>query len=122
MVQPLVRDRSYHLVQYRRVVVGSEVVAWLAGRVGAWLARLAESAHGVHYPTACTGSATTGSDDDATIRAGCVRMVQEMVDARLLRHVFDDHDFRDAYLFYRFAADEAAMEAERDRRMAARNY
>lgn len=40
-------------------------------------------------------------------RSEAVGVGQRMLEQGLLRHVLDEHAFEDAYLFYRFAADEA---------------
>jgi hypothetical protein len=67
----LVSTRKYHMMSYEDVVVGSEVVDWMA------------------------------KDDPSLSRADCVAKGQALMDAKLLCHVTDEHQFEDGWIFYR---------------------
>jgi glutaredoxin len=71
-----VKDRSYHLRKYKRVFVGKDAVTWLV-----------ENGH-------------------ATSREEAVALGNEMHSRHFFHHVANEHEFRDAELFYRFLADE----------------
>jgi phosphatidylinositol 3,4,5-trisphosphate-dependent Rac exchanger 2 protein len=85
--QGLVADRLFHLKTYPKCMVGSEMVDWL----------IADTSTGPYL-------------ERRTIsREECIQRFQSLVDAKLLHHVKDEHQFEDAMLFYRFYADEAEI-------------
>jgi hypothetical protein len=80
----LVADRLYHLVPYPQCMVGSEMVDWLIA------------------------DTSTGSflEKKSMSRNECVQRFQSLIDAKLLHHVKDEHQFEDSTLYYRFYVDE----------------
>lgn len=71
-----VTDRKYHLRTYKACFVGSEACDWMV-------------------------ESGTASDYEQAELLGNV-----LIDAGVIHHVVKDHDFKNDYLFYRFASDE----------------
>ncbi|XP_065843089.1 uncharacterized protein [Oscarella lobularis] len=71
----LVKDHKYHLRTYKNCFVGRELVNWLMKRRG------------------------------GKLRMDAIQMGRELVKRHFCRHVTEDHDFKDEYLFYRFVED-----------------
>lgn len=71
------RDRFFHMVKYKRVFTGSDAVSWLVNE------------------KLCPNQASS------------VALGKQMVAQGLFRHVADDHDFENKFLFYRW--NESAM-------------
>jgi hypothetical protein len=63
------------------------------------------------HPRCCIGSEIVGwlVAHERLTRQEAVAAGRRMLEQGLLRHVLDEHGFEDAYLFYRFRADEAAL-------------
>lgn len=76
-----IQDRTYHLRSYYSCFIASELVDWLI---------------------------TSGEAED---RAQAVILGQLLVDTDYIHHVVDEHNFEDAYLFFRFRQDEPPHEA-----------
>ena len=73
-----IKDRKYHLKTYKKCFVGKKAVSWLVDQ------KISAS------------------------RTAAVKCMQALLDAQLIHHVVDDHEFKDDYLFYRFREDEVA--------------
>lgn len=72
-----VRDRTYHLIRYKRCFVAREAVDWLVG------------------------------EGYAADRAAATMLGQQMLISRKFRHVVNpDQPFGDAWLFFRWIEDE----------------
>eukprot|EP00053_Salpingoeca_punica_P022339 m.214241 g.214241 ORF g.214241 m.214241 type:complete len:427 (-) comp33384_c0_seq1:218-1498(-) len=67
-------DRTYHLKTYKSCLVANDTVTW----------------------------AVNNSINGVKTREEAVRMLQELVKFGYLHHVCDDHEFQDAYLYFRF--------------------
>ncbi|XP_064614683.1 rap guanine nucleotide exchange factor 4-like [Liolophura sinensis] len=76
----MVRDRKYHLRTYRRCMVGTEMVDWLM-----------QQSSLVHSRTQAVG------------------MWQALLEEGVIVHVCHEHQFKDKYLFYRFAEDDQGV-------------
>lgn len=74
----VIKDRRYRLKLYPKCFIGSEAVKWMI---------------------------TTGyaPNDKAAIKLG-----QKLLDFGIIHHVKNEHNFKNDYLFYRFAEDEVA--------------
>jgi len=72
----LCKNRRYHLRKFKNCLVGRELVDWFLLK------------------------------ELASTRADAVRLGKRLVLTGILKHVVDDHDFEDAYLFYRLALSE----------------
>jgi small-conductance mechanosensitive channel len=92
---------------------------WSDARIAALAARLrgpggvavADRRHRLSlHRRCCVGSEIVGwlVEHESLSRREAVAAGRRMLEQGLLRHVLDEHGFEDAYLFYRFAADEAA--------------
>lgn len=75
--EPLIGSRRHMLKTHVNVFTGADAVGW-AVQAG-----------------------------KAADRAAAVKLLQTLVDAEVLHHVADEHEFEDAPLFYRLLADEA---------------
>lgn len=82
----MIADRKYHLHTYKQCFVGNEFVSWLV------------------------------EEGDVKDRDEAIEFGQKLVKANIIRHVCDDHDFKDGYLFYRFCNDEKTKEKKLDLR------
>ncbi|XP_065905940.1 DEP domain-containing mTOR-interacting protein-like [Dysidea avara] len=72
----LIADRKYHLHTYKQCIIGREFVDWLIVQ------------------------------GDVKDREEALEFGKKLVKAGVIRHVCDDHDFKDDYLFYRFRNDD----------------
>lgn len=71
-----IKDRYYHLKKYHSCFVGSEAIDWFLAN----------------------GFATTRQEG--------IQLGQQLLDADLVHHVVDEHNFEDKELFYRFRQDD----------------
>ncbi|PFX30086.1 Glutathione peroxidase [Stylophora pistillata] len=71
-----IKDRYYHLKKYHSCFVGSEAIDWFIAN----------------------GFATTRQEG--------IQLGQQLLDADLVHHVVDEHNFEDRELFYRFRQDD----------------
>jgi len=71
-----IKDRSYHLKNYKSCFIASELVEWLI------------------------------SSGEATDKKQAVELGQLLVNTDYIHHVVDEHNFEDSYLFFRFRQDE----------------
>jgi hypothetical protein len=84
----LIANRAFHLVNYKKVMVGSEVVDWM----------MLDNSTGAHL------------EKQLLTREECVAKLQLLIDAKLLHHVTDEHPFEDSMFYYRFYSDEKEEE------------
>lgn len=71
-----IRDRTYHLRNYSTCFVASELIDWFV------------------------------SSGEAETRDHAIELGQLLVNTDYIHHVVDEHNFEDAYLFFRFRQDE----------------
>lgn len=71
-----IRDRTYHLRNYSTCFVASELIDWFV------------------------------SSGEAESREQAVELGQLLINTDYIHHVVDEHNFEDAYLFFRFRQDE----------------
>lgn len=90
----LMRDRKYHIRNFHRCLVGSEMVDWLMQQGSSHVR--------IHS------------------RSQAVGMWQALMEEGVISHVTNEHQFKDKYLFYRFREDqnEGAPPSQDDRLQA----
>lgn len=79
----LIRDRKYHLKNFRRCLVGTEMVDWL----------MQQSSSHIRIHS----------------RSQAVGMWQALLEEGVISHVTHEHQFKDKYLFYRFREDQEGV-------------
>jgi tRNA A-37 threonylcarbamoyl transferase component Bud32 len=81
-----VKNRTWHLKKYKMCFVGSEAVDWLVKEMPSWSREKA-----VHFGNI-------------------------LLEKRIFRHVCDEHDFKDEYLFYIFTWDYDALHEKKKKK------
>jgi len=81
-----IKDRWYHLKQYKKCFIGSEAVTWIQ------------------------------EHSKLKVRGEAVLLGQKLMDEGLFRHVVEYHQFRDELLFYTFTTPEEASKQKEDRK------
>jgi hypothetical protein len=85
VIQGFIADRKYHLQSYKKCFVGNEFVEWLVS------------------------CGECGTREDAS------ELGRHLLEAGVIRHVCNDHHFKDDYLFYRFVNDETSPKSIKER-------
>jgi len=78
----LIKDRSYRLKSYKKVATGSDIAKWFLDN----------------------GKVKTKEE--------AIELGQKLIKYKHLRHVVDEHNFKDEELFYRFYRDETSITPE----------